>query len=95
VDQTILAEVGELYLKAGQPERALEIIQAVRKPGSPDAEEPRLQLVMARCYERLDSKDSYVSIYSHVAGQDDRFYGKVAREKMDEINFNAVMQKEM
>jgi tetratricopeptide (TPR) repeat protein len=95
VDQTILAEVGELYLKAGQPERALEIIQAVRQADSPDAEEPRLQLVMARCYERLDSKDAYVSIYSRVAGQDDQFYGKVAREKMDEISFNAVIQKEM
>ena len=95
VDQAILAEVGELYLHAGQPEKALDIIQAIRKSDSQDAVEPRLQLVMARCYERLDSKDSYVSIYSQVAGQDDRFYGKVAQEKMDEINFNAVMQKEM
>jgi len=95
VDQTILAEVGELYLNAGRPESALEFIQTFRKADSPDDEEPRLQLVMARCYERLDSKDSYVSIYSHVAGQDDQLYGKVAREKMDEINFNAVIQKEM
>jgi tetratricopeptide (TPR) repeat protein len=95
VDQVILAEVGELYLEAGAPDKALEVIQAVRRADGTEVEEPRLQMVMARCYERLDSRDSYVSIYSQVAEQDDRFYGKVAQEKMDEINFNALMQKEM
>jgi len=90
-----LAEIGELYLQSGYPEKALAAIQSDRTAGGQGIHASRLQLVMARCYEELNNKDSYVSIYNEVANQDDRFWGKVAREKMDEISFNAVMQKGM
>ena len=95
LDKRMLAEVGDAYLDAGRPEKALEIIEAAGTADASGDEDARLQMVMARCYEKLDRRDSYVSIYSQVAGRNDPLYGKVAQEKLDEINFNAVMQKEM
>ena len=92
-DADTLEEIGRVYLQSGHAEEALAVLQSALEMDNQGQNRSRLQLMMARCYEKLNNNDSYLAIYKEVANGGDPFWGKIAEEKMNEINFNVLLQK--
>jgi tetratricopeptide (TPR) repeat protein len=92
-DADTLEEIGRVYLQSGYAEEALAVLQSALEMDNQGQNRSRLQLMMARCYEKLNNNDAYLAIYKEVANGEDPFWGKIAEEKMNEINFNVLLQK--
>lgn len=86
-------DIGRLYIQFGYPQEALSVFEFALEMDSQGNHGPRLKIMMARCYEMLDKKESYLAIYNEVANQNDPFWGNIAREKMDEMSFNPLIRK--
>jgi TolA-binding protein len=86
-------DMGKLYIKLGYPQEALSVFEFALDMDSEGKQKPRFKLLMARCYEMLNNKESYLAIYNEVANQNDPFWGNVAKEKMDEMSFNPLIRK--
>ena len=84
------AEIGLLYLQLGEPQRALDVITTAHEMAKDVSSKTRLKILMARCYEHMNQKDSYLAIYAEVANQEDPFWRHVAREKMESVNFETI-----
>ncbi len=84
------ADIGKLYLQLGKPEKALAVITIAHDMENDSSSKVRFKIEMARCYEHMNQKDSYLAIYTEVANQDDPFWRNVAREKMEAINFKTI-----
>jgi len=86
-------DIGGLYIQFGYPQEALSVFELALEVDSQGNHGSRLKIMMARCYEMLDKKESYLAIYNEVANQNDPFWRNVAKEKIDEMSFNPHIQK--
>ncbi len=80
-------EIGKLYMQLGKPKKALAVMTTAHDMANDGSSKARLKIEMARCYEQLNQRDSYLAIYTEVANHEDPFWRNVAREKMEAINF--------
>ena len=93
-DSGVYGEIGILYMRHGFPEEALTAFDAAAAKETSDARAYGLKIMMARCHEMLADSESYLAIYTEVAEQGDPFWGRIAREKVAEIDFNTLLEKE-
>ena len=86
--QHIYREVGDLYLKLGYPKEALSIFNKALEIEKEKENEIFLKLKIAQCYRFLNKKEDYLDLYSQISGLDDPFWSNLAKERIEEINFN-------
>jgi len=89
----IYQEIGDLYLKLGYPEdaavvfnQAAEIVK--EKPG-----EIAIKFKLAQCYRLLNRRDDSIALYAQISSFNDPFWSNLAKERIEEINFNGEVAK--
>ena len=44
--------------------------------------------MIAQCYKALNNEKDYLALYNQISGHDNPFWKKIAKEKIEEANFN-------
>ena len=89
----IYKEIGELYLRLGYPKIALSIFNKALETGKERGSEILLKLKIAQCYRLLDKRKDYLAVYNQISGLDDPFWSNLAKERIEEINFNREIRR--
>jgi len=87
-DYNIDQELGDLYLSLGDVRKALNIFNHVIKTIKENSNKNSLKLKLAECYWRLNKKEDSFALYNQVMSLNDPFWSNLAKEKMDDIQFN-------
>ena len=87
-DYNIDQELGDLYLSLGDVQKALNIFNHVIKTTKENSSQNSLKLKLAECYWRLNKKEDSLALYNQIMSLNDPFWSNLAKEKMDEIQFN-------
>jgi TolA-binding protein len=88
-DILIDQEIGDAYLSLGDAKRALDIFNRAIKESKGDQDKVPLKLKLAKCFWLLNKKEDSLSIYHQISSLNDPFWSNLAKEKMDEIQFNS------
>ena len=89
----IYQEVGDLYLHLGYPKKALSIFNDALEMEKEAENKIRLKLKIAQCYRLLDRKEDYLALYNQISSLNDPFWSNLAKERIEEINFNSEISK--
>ena len=57
------------------------------------ADKIALMLKVAECYRLLDKREAFLALNEQISNLDDPFWSNLAKERMEEINFNWEMKK--
>jgi tetratricopeptide (TPR) repeat protein len=87
-DYNIDQELGDLYLSLGDARKALNIFNQVIKETKEKSSKNSLKLKLAECYWQLNKKEDSLALYNQVISLNDPFWSNLAKERMDEIQFN-------
>jgi TolA-binding protein len=86
-------EIGDLYLHAGYPKNAILVFNDVLEMEKKEENKIKLKLKIAQCYQLLNKKKDYLSLYNEISNLNDPFWSNMAKEKIDEINFAREMRE--
>jgi len=81
-------ELGDLYLSLGDVRKALNIYNQVIQSTTENSNKNSLKLKLAECYWRLNKKEDSLVLYNQIMSLNDPFWSNLAKERMDEIQFN-------
>jgi TolA-binding protein len=81
-------EIGDAYLSLGDAKKALDIFSRTVKKAKGDPDKIPLRLKLAKCYWLLNKKEDSLAIYHQISTLNDPFWSNLAKEKMNEIQFN-------
>jgi TolA-binding protein len=87
-DYNIDQELGDLYLSLGDVQKALNNFNHVIKTTKEISSKNALRLKLAECYWRLNKREDSLELYNQIMSLNDPFWSNLAKEKMDEIQFN-------
>ena len=87
-DYNIDQELGDLYLSLGDVRKALNIFNQVIQTTKENSGKNSLKLKLAECYWRLNKKEDSLVLYNQIISLNDPFWSNLAKERMDEIQFN-------
>ncbi len=87
-DYNIDQELGDLYLSLGDVRKALNIFNQVILTTKENSGKNSLKLKLAECYWRLNKKEDSLALYNQIMSLNDPFWSNLAKERMDEIQFN-------
>jgi len=92
-DYQIYQDLGDLYFDLGDIQKSVAVYnQAVDMVQEQAAKIP-LMLKVAQCYWRLNQKEDFLALNERISSLNDPFWSNLAKERMEEINFNWEMQK--
>lgn len=91
--QSLYQEVGDLYLHIGRPADALSLLNKALSFEKEEKQSVKLKFSIARCYEALNKKSDYISLYNQIAGLNDPLWSRVAKERMEAIDFEETLRK--
>ena len=86
-------EIAGLFMRLKDFQGALAVMTDARDAETDEKNKIRLELLMARCYESLNQKGKYLAIYDGIANRNDPFWSSLARERMEEIQFESSLRK--
>ena len=89
----IFQEIGDLYLRLHYPKEALKVFNEALKIEEKDENKILITLMIAQCYKALNKEEDYLALYDQIAGLNDPFWKNIAKERLDEINFDNEMMK--
>jgi tetratricopeptide (TPR) repeat protein len=87
-DINIDHEIGDVFLSLGDAKKALDILNQAVKKVKDDSDKVPLKLKLAQCYWLLNKKEDSLAVYHQISSLNDPFWSNLAKEKMDEIQFN-------
>jgi len=87
-DYNIDQELGDLYLSLGDFRKALNIFNQVIQTTKENTSKNSIKLKLAECYWRLNKKEDSLALYNQIISLNDPFWSNLAKERMDEIQFN-------
>jgi TolA-binding protein len=88
-DTSIDQEIGDAYLSLGDGKKALDIFNRAVKKAKGDPDKVPLKLKLAECYWLLNRKEDSLAVYHQISTLNDPFWSNLAKEKIDEIQFNS------
>ncbi|MBW1715331.1 MAG: tetratricopeptide repeat protein [Deltaproteobacteria bacterium] len=89
----IYKEIGDLYLDLGSAREALAAFNGALEKEKKDENKILLKLKIAQCYRLLNQKKDCLSIYNEIVSLNDPFWSNLARENIEEINFESEFKK--
>ena len=89
----IYKEIGELYLKLGYPKKALSLFNKALETEKGRENEILLKLKIAQSYRLLNKREDYLELYNQISGLNDPFWSNIAKERIEELNFNTEIRK--
>jgi len=91
--RSLYKEVGDLYLYIGRPAEALSLFNSALSFEKEEKQSTRLKFSIARCLEALNKKSDYIPLYNQLAGLNDPLWSRVAKERMEAIEFEDTLRK--
>lgn len=85
--------IGEIYLGLDKPTEALVMFTHALKFEKDGSAALKLKLLTARCHEALNQKNEYAALYNQIAGLDDSLWSRVARERIEALQFEDMLKK--
>ena len=82
-------EIGDIYLSLGDAKKAFKIIDKAIGSTKEETDKVPLRLKLAKCYWLLNKREDSLKVYHQVASLNDPFWSNLAKEKIDEIQFNS------
>ncbi|MFH1993436.1 MAG: tetratricopeptide repeat protein [Pseudomonadota bacterium] len=92
-DYSIYQEIGDLYLNLGDTQRAIDLFNQAIVIAKEKADKISLMLKVAQGYRLLDKKEEFLALYDKISKLNDPFWSNLAKEKLEEMNFNWEMEK--
>jgi len=92
-DYRIYQEIGDLYFDFGDIQKAVTVFNLAIDMASEKADKISLMLKLAQCYWQLDQKEEFLALNQRISSLNDPFWSNLAKERMEEINFNWEMKK--
>ena len=89
----IYKEIGDLYLDLNSAKEALAVFDSALKVEKREESKMLFKLKIAQCYKLLNKKKNYLSLYNQVASLNDPFWSNLAREKIEDINFESELKR--
>jgi len=87
-DINVDKEIGDAYLSLGDAKKASDIFSRAVEKAKGDPDKVPLKLKLAKCYWLLNKKEDSLAIYHQISSLNDPFWSNLAKEKMNEIQFN-------
>jgi len=87
-DYNMDQDLGDLYISLGDVRKALNIFTHVIETTKEDSNNNSIKLKLAECYWRLNKKNDSLALYNQIMSLNDPFWSNLAKEKMNEIQFN-------
>ena len=82
-------EIGDIYLSLGDAKKAFKIFDKAIGSTKEETDKVPLRLKLAKCYWLLNKREDSLKVYHQVASLNDPFWSNLAKEKIDEIQFNS------
>lgn len=92
-DYQTYQEIGDLYFDLGDIQKSVAVYNQAVDMTQEKAEKISLLLKIAQCYWRLNQKEDFLALNERISSLNDPFWSNLAKERMEEINFNWEMQK--
>jgi len=92
-DHSIYKEIGDLYFYLDYTQKAADVFKQAAEMAAEDADKIALMLKVAECYLLLNKKEDFLALNEQISMLDDPFWSNLAKERMEEINFNWEMQR--
>ncbi|MBE9574809.1 MAG: tetratricopeptide repeat protein [Proteobacteria bacterium] len=89
----IYKEIGDLYLDLGSAKEALAAFNGALDVEKKEENKILLNLKIAQCYRLLNQKKNCLSVYNQIASLNEPFWSNLARENIEEINFESEFKK--
>jgi tetratricopeptide (TPR) repeat protein len=89
----IYQEIGDLYFHLEAVQQAADVFKQAAEIANEQADKIALMLKVAECYRLLDKKEEFLALNEQISNLDDPFWSNLAKERMEEINFNWEMRK--
>jgi TolA-binding protein len=89
----IYEEVGNLYLQLGYPAEALAVFANSSSKGTGTDNEILLTLKVAQYYRHSGKKEESLPLYDQVSSLNDPLWSNLAKERIEEFNFNRELAK--
>jgi len=84
----IYQEIGGLYLNLGYPKEAAAIFNQAIDMAKEKAKKIPLKFKLAQCYWLLNKRKDSLALYDEISILNDPFWSNLAKERIEEINFN-------
>ena len=92
-DHQIYQEIGDLYLRLGNIERAIKVFNMAVEIAAEKADKFALMLKIAQGHRALNQKEDFLALYKKISDFNDPFWSNLAKERMEEIKFNWEMDR--
>jgi tetratricopeptide (TPR) repeat protein len=92
-DYQIYQDLGDLYFDLGDIQKSVAVYKQAVDLAQNQAEKIPLMLKVAQCYWRLNQKENFLALNERISNLNDPFWSNLAKERMEEMNFNWEMQK--
>ncbi len=87
-DYNVYQEIGDLYFNLGDTEKAISIFNKAIAMAKEKADKISLMLKVAQGYRSLNKKEDFLALYQEISDLNDPFWSNLAKERMEEIDFN-------
>ena len=81
-------EIGGLYLTLNYPREAISVFNQALEIEKGNENTILIKIKIAQCYGLLNKEEDSLGLYDQISGLKDPFWSILAREKIEEINFN-------
>ena len=88
VHDYIYQEIGDVYLNLSYPKEAAAIFNQAIEMAKDKANIIPLKFKVAQCYWLLNKRKDSLALYDQISSFDDPFWSNLAKERIEEINFN-------
>lgn len=92
-DDCVYRKIGEICLNLGKPEDALLLLKNKIATQEKDTDNLKFMFIVAQCYEALNRKSDYISVYNQLVKSEDPLWSRLAKERMEAIIFNDLLSK--
>lgn len=92
-DYNVYQEIGDLYFNLGDAEKAISLFNQAIAMVKEKADKISLMLKVAQGYRLLNQKEDFLALYKEIADLNDPFWSNLAKERMEEIDFNWEMNR--
>ena len=92
-DYNVYQEIGDLYFNLGDTEKAISLFNQAIAMAKEKADKISLMLKVAQGYRLLNKKEDFLALYKEISDLNDPFWSNLAKERMEEIDFNWEMNR--
>jgi tetratricopeptide (TPR) repeat protein len=89
---SVYDSIGRLFLDLEKPAEALAMLKKAAELTKDENAVLRLKYLAAQCYEAMNQKNEYTSLYNQIAEVNDPLWSQIAQERIDTLQFEDMVK---